>query len=161
MAEVNIGGDSSDRSYRYKRPKLQTKIEGRGNGIKTVIPNMVDVAKALHVDPAYSTKFFGIELGAQSKFDPKTDRAVVNGAHNTGDLETLLNKFIELFILCPSPQCRLPEITMKVRKDGIKSDCAACGYNGVLAEKHRLTTYILKNRKDKKSKKDKDGKKKE
>jgi hypothetical protein len=28
-------------------PLLQTKIEGKGNGIKTVIPNMADVARAL------------------------------------------------------------------------------------------------------------------
>ena len=28
-------------------PLLLTKIEGKGNGIKTVVPNMSDVAKAL------------------------------------------------------------------------------------------------------------------
>lgn len=155
MAEVNIGGDPADRSYRYKRPRVTTKIEGRGNGIKTVIPNMVDIAKSLHVDPAYPTKFFGIELGAQSKFDKKTERAVVNGAHNQSDLEILLNKFIDIFVLCPG--CCLPEITLKCKKDSIKIDCAACGFNGVLETKHRLETYMLKDKKDsKKNKKDKD-----
>jgi translation initiation factor 5 len=29
-------------------PLLQTKIEGRGNGIKTVVPNMEDIARALN-----------------------------------------------------------------------------------------------------------------
>ncbi|KMS93413.1 hypothetical protein BVRB_031730, partial [Beta vulgaris subsp. vulgaris] len=62
MAEINIGGDPNDRSYRYKRPRCTTKIEGRGNGIKTVIPNMLDVANALKMTPSYPTKFFGIEL---------------------------------------------------------------------------------------------------
>ena len=81
MAMMNIGGDQNDSSYRYKMPSLTTKIEGRGNGIKTVITNMVDISKALHCDPAYPTKFFGIELGAQSKFNEETDRAIVNGAH--------------------------------------------------------------------------------
>ena len=97
---LNIGGDANDASYRYKMPALMTKIEGRGNGIKTVIPNMVDVAKALHVDPAYATKFFGVELGAQSKYVVETERAVVNGAHNQQDMQKSLEKFIDIFILC-------------------------------------------------------------
>lgn len=126
-------------------PKLTTKIEGRGNGIKTVIPNMVDISKALHMPPSYPTKFFGVELGAQSKFDKSTERAVVNGAFQSADLAVLLNKFIELFVLCPN--CRLPETTLKVKKGAVKADCAACGFNGVLeaSKSHRLTTYILKN----------------
>ena len=32
-------------------PVLLTKIEGRGNGIKTVVPNMEDVARALNRPP--------------------------------------------------------------------------------------------------------------
>jgi translation initiation factor 5 len=139
---VNIGGSNDDASYRYKMPRLVTKIEGRGNGIKTVIVNMSDIAKALHIDPSYPTKFFGVELGAQSKYDKANDKAVVNGAHNAKDLANLLTKFIEIFILCPN--CHLPETTMTVKK-GIKVDCAACGYNDVLRTDHKLSTYILKN----------------
>lgn len=162
---INIGGDASDASYRYKMPKLVTKVEGRGNGIKTVIVNMVDIAKSLHCDPAYPTKFFGIELGAQSKYNDKTERAIVNGCHDQTDCAKMLDKFIDLFILCPT--CRLPEIKMNVKKSSIKIDCAACGHNGMLPTKHRLLTYILKDhadtkggkkkeKKDKKKKKDKD-----
>ncbi len=33
-------------------PVLITKVEGKGNGIKTVVPNMDDVAKALSRPPA-------------------------------------------------------------------------------------------------------------
>lgn len=76
---VNIGG-SDDPAYRYKMPRVMSKIEGRGNGIKTVIPNMVDVAQALNRDPAICTKYFGCELGAQSRYDPKV-RATA-WAHN-------------------------------------------------------------------------------
>jgi hypothetical protein len=32
-------------------PKLIAKVEGKGNGIKTVIVNMVEVAKALNRPP--------------------------------------------------------------------------------------------------------------
>lgn len=162
MALVNIGGDQQDASYRYKMPKLVTKIEGRGNGIKTVIVNMVDIAKALHVKTGYPTKFFGIELGAQSKFNAKTERAIVNGAHQAADLQKLLEKFIDLFVLCP--RCKLPETKLSIRSS-IKYDCAACGDNGVLPTTHRLSGYIVKQKKEDKEKskdkkKDKKGGKK-
>ncbi len=102
---LNIGRNQDDASFRYKMPRMQSKIEGRGNGIKTVILNMSEVARALNVDGDYPTKFFGTELGSQSKYDPKEDRAVVNGAHDGLKLAELLNKFIELFILCPKCKC--------------------------------------------------------
>lgn len=37
-------------------PILLTKIEGKGNGIKTVLPNMADVARALSRPPACESK---------------------------------------------------------------------------------------------------------
>ena len=140
---MNIGGSPDDATYRYKMPRLRIKIEGSGNGIKTVIPNMSDVAKALKCSPAYPTKFFGVELGAQSNYDKATDRAVVNGAFTAKDLSGLLTKFIDIFVLCPN--CRLPEITLKVKRDIIKVECAACGHNGVLPTTHKLVTYIINN----------------
>ena len=142
MSTLNIGGDKADASYRYKMPALVTKIEGRGNGIKTVILNMHDLAKSLHIHPAYPTKFFGIELGAQSKFSSSTDRAVVNGAHQPGDLAKILERFIAQFILCPV--CKLPELKMSV-KSSIKIDCAACGHNSTIKTGHKLAQYIIKN----------------
>jgi len=162
----NIGGDKSDKSYRYKMPILQAKVEGRGNGIKTVIVNMVEIAKALHVDPAYPTKFFGFELGAQSKFNTEDERAIVNGAHTAQDLSNLLDKFIEIFVLCPN--CKLPEIKIQA-KSGLKIHCAACPFSGNLDTQHKLKQYIIKNPpakkkgeakdKDKKDKKDKESSK--
>ncbi|KHN11337.1 Eukaryotic translation initiation factor 5 [Glycine soja] len=42
MALQNIGAANSDDAfYRYKMPRMITKIEGRGNGIKTNVVNMV------------------------------------------------------------------------------------------------------------------------
>lgn len=40
---------AEDPFYRYKMPKMILKTEGKGNGIKTNIVNLVEVAKALRV----------------------------------------------------------------------------------------------------------------
>ncbi|KAG0364735.1 hypothetical protein BGZ54_007206 [Gamsiella multidivaricata] len=144
MANLNIGGQSDDAFYRYKMPKLISKIEGKGNGIKTVIPNMSDIARALNRPSTYPTKYFGCELGAQVKCDEKTDRYIVNGAHDATKLQQLLNGFISKFVLCPS--CGNPETDIIVDKTGtIQMYCNACGRRNKGENIHKLATYIVKN----------------
>lgn len=48
-------------------PRVIGKVEGRGNGIKTVIFNVMDLSLALKRDPGEVCKFFGTELGAQAR----------------------------------------------------------------------------------------------
>ena len=43
-------------------PVLMTKIEGKGNGIKTVVPNMSDVARALSRPPTCKATYFLLYL---------------------------------------------------------------------------------------------------
>jgi len=126
-------------------PKLLAKVEGKGNGIKTVIVNMVDVGKALARPAAYPTKFFGCELGAQTQMDKKNDRYIVNGSHNGEKLQEILDSFIEKFVLCE--ECDNPETTFVVqpKKEKITSVCSACGHSSLIDMRHRLSTFILKN----------------
>ncbi|VDP40218.1 unnamed protein product [Soboliphyme baturini] len=88
-------------------PRLVAKVEGKGNGIKTVIANMTEIAKALHRPPTYPTKYFGCELGAQTQFDLKNDRYIVNGEHDAQKLQEILDGFIKKFVLCA--ECENPE----------------------------------------------------
>lgn len=141
MATLNIGG-GDDEFYRYKMPDIQVKIEGRGNGIKTVIPNMADIGTALKCDPGYPTKFFATELGALSKWDEERNVGIVNGEHNKSTLSRLLALFIEKYVLCP--KCKLPETHMKIKKGMIYYKCMACGFYDLGENQHKLTTYILK-----------------
>ena len=107
---------------------------------------MSDVARALSRPPTYTTKFFGCELGAQTSFDEKNDRYIVNGAHNADRLRELLDVFIDKFVLCKS--CKNPEtelIILKVNKtEDIIRDCKACGERTGVDMRHKLTTFIVK-----------------
>mmetsp|Transcript_18372 Transcript_18372/g.57839 ORF Transcript_18372/g.57839 Transcript_18372/m.57839 type:complete len:383 (+) Transcript_18372:210-1358(+) len=159
---MNIAGTTpvEDPEYRYKMPRIVGKVEGRGNGIKTAIPNMTQVALALHRPPGEVTKFFGCELGAQTTWVEETERAIVNGAHTTQLLQDKLSIYIEKFVLCPS--CRLPETSYKIRNEIIYHQCVACGARESVDMQHKLTTYILKQYKvEKKAKGEKKEKKKD
>lgn len=54
-----------------------------------------------------TTKFFGFELGAQTKVDDKANRYIVNGKHEAAKLQDLVFDFIEKFLLCNN--CKNPE----------------------------------------------------
>ncbi|KAF7816918.1 putative eukaryotic translation initiation factor 5-1 [Senna tora] len=145
MALQNIGASNRDDAfYRYKMPKMITKIEGRGNGIRTNVVNMVEIAKALARPAAYTTKYFGCELGAQSKFDEKTGTSLVNGAHDTAKLAGLLENFIKKYVQCYG--CGNPETEIVITKTQMLTlKCAACGFISDVDMRDKLTTFILKN----------------
>jgi len=140
---LNVNRSVQDAFYRYKMPRLQAKVEGKGNGIKTVVVNMVDIARALDRPPTYVTKYFGCELGAQTQFDVKAERYIVNGCHDAGKMQDMLDGFIKKFVLCE--QCDNPETVLKVKKNMIGASCKACGHIYTLDMRHKLTTFIVKN----------------
>ncbi|WEW57810.1 eukaryotic translation initiation factor 5 [Emydomyces testavorans] len=156
MATVNIRRDVSDPFYRYKMERLQAKIEGKGNGIKTVVVNLNSVAQALGRPPAYLIKYFGFELGAQANPKPTDDRWIINGAHDAGKLQDYLDGFITKFVLCK--KCKNPETNVVIKDGRILLDCKACGERSEVDTRLKLSTFILKNQ-PKKGKKDKSTKK--
>ncbi|KAI8137859.1 domain found in IF2B/IF5-domain-containing protein [Fennellomyces sp. T-0311] len=143
MAAINVRRDVKDSFYRYKMPRLISKVEGKGNGIKTVVPNMAEIARALSRPASYPTKFFGCELGAQVKCDEKNERYIVNGDHDAEKLQTILDGFISKFVLCPS--CQNPETDLIIKSDEILMDCKACGARNMGDNRHKLATFIVKN----------------
>lgn len=152
MALVNVRRDVNDAFYRYKMERLQTKIEGKGNGIKTVIVNLSSVAQSLARPGAYLIKYFGFELGAQTNIDPSDDRWIINGAHDAPKLQDHLDGFINKFVLCK--KCKNPETEVNIKDDRIMLDCKACGQRTDVDIRLKLSGFILKNQ-PKKGKKDK------
>ncbi|KAH9257256.1 hypothetical protein BASA81_004413 [Batrachochytrium salamandrivorans] len=145
---LNING-STDPSYRYKMPRVVGKVEGRGNGIKTVIVNCREVAASLKRPTEQLTKFIGLQMGASSRIDH--DKSIVNGAIETQELQKLVTLYIEKFVLCP--KCGNPETVQKLNSVAGSSKksqglvvlkCKACGETTEVDNSHRLITQILK-----------------
>ncbi|KAJ5171891.1 hypothetical protein N7492_004484 [Penicillium capsulatum] len=156
MATVNIRRDVTDPFYRYKMERLQSKIEGKGNGIKTVIVNLNSVAQSLSRPPAYLIKYFGFELGAQANAKPTDERWIINGAHDAAKLQDYLDGFISKFVLCK--KCKNPETDVILKDEKITLDCKACGQRTDVDPRLKLSTFIVRNnpkggKKDKKDKK--------
>ena len=57
-------------------PALQKKQESRGNGVKTNIVNLIEIANALRVPDAALLKWFCRELGANSE-----GTTIIKGIH--------------------------------------------------------------------------------
>ena len=152
--------------------KLQSKIEGKGNGIKTVIPNLASVSQSLSRPPSCMStiaslrftvslfpdviKYFGFELGAQTNTNPADDRWIINGAHEASKLQDYLDGFIARFVLCK--KCKNPETEVVIKDGRIVLDCKACGQRSDVNLRLKLSSFILKNQ-PKKGKKDKSDKK--
>ncbi|GJN29400.1 hypothetical protein PR202_gb17625 [Eleusine coracana subsp. coracana] len=99
---------------------------------------------AFYRPASYTTKYFGCELGAQSKFDEKTGTSLVNGAHDTAKLAGLLEVFIKKYVQCYG--CGNPETEILISKTQMISlKCAACGFVSDVDMRDKLTTFILKN----------------
>jgi len=137
---IPILKNTKDPHYRYKMPKLTAKVEGSGNGIKTVITNMSAIARSLGRPPSYPTKYFGCELGAQVTMN--NDLYVVNGSHDPDKLLKLLYDFIRKFVLCQ--KCNNPETTLTVKNQSIYQKCIACGHDTTINKAiHKITTFII------------------
>ena len=82
-------------------------------------------------------------MGAQTQFDVKNERYIVNGCHDAGRMQDMLDGFIKKFVLCE--KCENPETVLKVKKNMIGASCKACGHIFTLDMRHKLTTFIIKN----------------
>ena len=73
---------------------MKLKIEGRGNGIKTNIVNLTEIADDLRVPPLYALKFLGIEHGSQVKMSETGTgvTAILNGSFTEPQLRPTMDK---------------------------------------------------------------------
>ncbi|KAL9646365.1 hypothetical protein ABK040_014516 [Willaertia magna] len=142
MSIVNVPKNVLDEHYRYRREILQLKIEGQGNGKKTVILNLENISNQLGVPSQYIIKHFGLELAASARV--KDDKTIINGEYDINRVETALENFITKIVLCP--KCQKPELDFKVKsnKAPITSCCRACHFTGQIDSSEKLYNTMVK-----------------
>jgi len=135
----------TDLGSRYKTRQLQIQIQGKSKMIKTVLVNVLDVAKDMQIPPTYVGTFMGYEIGAQSHFDtkkPERQQAYLSGDHEPKLLSKYVEQFINEVLLCPG--CGLPETNIYVEKKEVVGKCRACPANSPLSITNpKFKNYIL------------------
>ena len=140
MATVNIDPHRQrEVGYRYQMPTVETKIEGQGNGVKTVICNVEVIAKSLNRKVDYIMKFFESECAAKAQC--KDGKYILAGKHANGVLQNKIFEFITKFVLCQ--KCRNPETNFVVQ-DALLLHCNACQYESRIAQTEKLYKFIIK-----------------
>lgn len=105
-------------------PPIAIKQESRGNGCKTVLPNIVTVALALGREPEALAKYISKKLATQGKY--KDGSATLRGHFDRQTVQTMVDEFIDENVLCG--KCTNPETIFEVKKRQIRLVCKACGH---------------------------------
>jgi len=135
----------TDLGSRYKTRQLQIQIQGKSKMIKTVLCNILDVAKDMQIPATYPGCYFGYNIGAQPHFDtkkPERQQAYLSGEHECKTLSKWMEQFVIEVLLCPG--CGLPEITLSVDKKEVMGNCRACGATSKLnIPNTKFKNYVL------------------
>jgi translation initiation factor 2 beta subunit (eIF-2beta)/eIF-5 len=143
VIKVNIPSTVQDSNYRYWAPKMDIVTQGSGNGIKTNIKNLTDIAERMLVPPEYILTYFKSELNTNSEI--KNNTYLINGSHTYEKLQKVLDQFSHTFLLCQ--KCKLQEVRMHVSSDKskIKTKCSSCGHLAKISDSEKLCSLIKRN----------------
>ena len=138
---ISVDPDQSgDAYYRYQMPPVQIKIEGGGNGIKTVVPNIHDICDVIKRPEEVLLKFLGVSLGTISTYAKADDKFYVMGEQTQERMQQLLYRFIIQYVLCRS--CRNPETVITPHKKKIQLVCKACSGKTDLDATDKIVRFL-------------------
>jgi len=110
-----------DQCARYKMPQI-TSSQINKKGGQTQITNLSEVANQIKRTNREIFSYIQRGLATSSGNDKK---AILNGKFTTEQLQTLLVKYIQEWVLCGV--CDNPETSLTKTKKELFLSCAACG----------------------------------
>ncbi|HOW29065.1 MAG TPA: translation initiation factor IF-2 subunit beta [archaeon] len=105
---------------RFELPKAQSIIQGK----QTIWKNFVKVAKDLNRDPDLLYKFVMKEISTSSTI-VNDQSLVLNGVFDNHKINIILDKFINIFVLCSA--CKKPDTSISTHNNVKILKCTACG----------------------------------
>ena len=122
---LNING-KNDSSYRYKMQPVKSTINGKGNGIFTMLMNLDEISNALNHPPILLLKFLSLSFGSISN----EEKIFITGGYTDTQIQETLQIYINRFVICPA--CSIPETIPQLKKESKKNillelKCSACG----------------------------------
>jgi translation initiation factor 5 len=120
-------------------PSPVLKVEGRGNGIKTVLMNLKDIGDSLHRHPDELLQYISKTLGTQ--LIKEETRFIINGSHSEDKINNSIDKYIDKFVLCG--KCYKPDTRYSIESKQLFLKCSGCGEKKIIS--HDFTRTIMKN----------------
>ena len=122
--------NGNDIYQRYKMPSVNIKYQGKKF---TIITNIKDISKSIHIKNGILDKFLAIENNTNNKNEK------FNGVFELKDIQDQIYLFIEQFVLCE--YCGLPELKHKACKGHILNKCMSCGEKYLTKSNHKVKNY--------------------
>lgn len=104
---------------RLEVPRLRMSVVG----MRTIIHNFREIADSLNRDPQHIVKFLTGEMATAATV--QEGRAIFQGKFNAETLNTLLQRYMESFIVCSV--CKRPDTKIVREKRLSFLVCEACG----------------------------------
>ncbi|MEM3783930.1 MAG: translation initiation factor IF-2 subunit beta [Candidatus Bathyarchaeia archaeon] len=104
---------------RLELPPLRHSVVG----MRTTIHNFKEVADALNRDPQHLLKFLTREMATAAMF--QESRAIFKGNFSRDTFERLIQRYMEVFVVCPV--CKRPDTRIIKEKRLSFLVCEACG----------------------------------
>ncbi len=109
----------TSRGERFKIPVFEVMISGK----RTFIQNFKQVSDTLNRDPRHLLRFLLKELAAPGSLEG--NMAVIQGEFNYRRLNSLLQRYIKIYVFCPV--CNNPDTFLIKDKRVYFLKCGACG----------------------------------
>ena len=125
--------DVGDSFCRYKMPSLERVLRGSGNGKRTELTNVADVARCLGRDPKLLAQYVAYDLS--TKLSTKAGTLQLAGWFGQADMQKVVYAFVDSFVLCPvcgCPETEFERMTTSKKKVktgdcSLRLQCKACG----------------------------------